>query len=428
MRDRPPKVHVRPRRNICLERNLRRSRSVRDLQLPMPQIPLPIDPERPRPEADPAQPEKETVVQARNSGEAHSVHLAAGDPVAGDLVSSDLVSFVPHDPNGNAVAAPVRIRTNRYGELEEHEIIKLLDTIEDERARSRFRESIYISLFIWLAIAWVVFYGPRYLWHSPQLISPVDVMKERALIQLNDPRLSPNAPAPRAAPKLDSRTLSRLRSMEPKPVPRAPTPQPAVPAPPVAQPAPVAPTPQPTLPAAPAPVTPRVTTPVPEAPTPQPTSKPNFSTPGTAADSIQQAMQNSAKSRGGGGVGIRSGGDGRGAQLGNGVDILSDTQGVDFQPYLQRILRLIYEQWLPLIPEEARPPLMKQGVTQIRFTINPDGTIAAMHLDGSTHDDALNRAAWGSITSVGQFPPLPKQFHGPNLELRIHYLVNRSTE
>ena len=395
----------------------------------MPQTPFQIDPERPRLDAEPKQPERETAVSAADSGEASPPDPASGDQASGNPASGDRVTFVPHDSNGRAVSAPVRIRTNRYGELEEHEIIKLLDTIEDERARSRFRESIYISLFIWLAIAWVVFYGPRYLWHSPQLISPVDVMKERALVQLNDPRLSPNAPAPapRAAPKLDNRTLSRLRSMEPKPTPRAPTPQPATPPPPPAQPEPLAPTPQPNLPAAPAPVTPKVTTPVPEAPTPQPATKPSFNTPGSASDAIQQAMQNSAQNRGGS-AGIHSSGSGRGTQLGNGVDILSDTQGVDFQPYLQRILRLIYEQWLPLIPEEARPPLMKQGVTQIRFTINSDGTIAAMHLDGSTHDDALNRAAWGSITSVGQFPPLPKQFHGPNLELRIHYLVNRSTE
>jgi TonB family protein len=110
------------------------------------------------------------------------------------------------------------------------------------------------------------------------------------------------------------------------------------------------------------------------------------------------------------------------------AEILSDTQGVNFNPYLQRILREIYDQWIPLIPEEARPPLRKSGVTMIRFTILPDGTIGGMWLDGSTYDDALNKAAWGSITGVGQFPPLPSQFHGPNLELRIHYLVNRDTE
>jgi TonB family protein len=121
-------------------------------------------------------------------------------------------------------------------------------------------------------------------------------------------------------------------------------------------------------------------------------------------------------------------GRGRGADTGAGYEVLSDTQGVNFQPYIQRILREIYQQWIPLLPEEALPPLNKRGTTQIRFTINPDGSIAAMHLDGSSHDDALNRAAWGSITGVGQFPPLPKQFHGPNLELRIHYLVNQEQE
>ena len=111
--------------------------------------------------------------------------------------------------------------------------------------------------------------------------------------------------------------------------------------------------------------------------------------------------------------------------LGTGVDILSDTEGVNFNPYLQKIMREIYETWLPLIPEEARPPLNKQGETQIRFIILPDGRIGGMALEGSTHDDAINKSCWGSITGVGQFPPLPIQFHGPKLELRVHYLVNK---
>jgi hypothetical protein len=111
-----------------------------------------------------------------------------------------------------------------------------------------------------------------------------------------------------------------------------------------------------------------------------------------------------------------------------GAEILSDTQGVDFNPYLRRILSDIYRNWLPLIPEESKPPLSKQGETLVRFMILPDGRIGGMWLDGSTHDDAINRSAWGSITSEGQFPPLPSQFHGPNLELRIHYYVNKQPE
>lgn len=164
-----------------------------------------------------------------------------------------------------------------------------------------------------------------------------------------------------------------------------------------------------------------------DTPRPAPT-RPNFGNQSVSAgDAIRQAAQAAAQNRGGGGnYGSNSPVEHQG--LNTGVDILSDTMGVDFNPYLRRILHDIYVTWLPLIPEEARPPLNKQGETLIRFSILPDGRIGAMRLDGSTQDQALDRAAWGSITGVGQFPPLPKEFHGPNLELRIHYLVNKKPE
>jgi TonB family protein len=108
----------------------------------------------------------------------------------------------------------------------------------------------------------------------------------------------------------------------------------------------------------------------------------------------------------------------------NGLEVLSDTRGVDFKPYLNGILKQIYGRWVTLMPDEARPPENKQGVTAIRVTISPDGTIAAMHLEKLSTEQALNRAAWGAITGVGKFPALPAEFHGPNLELRIHFRVN----
>jgi TonB family protein len=111
--------------------------------------------------------------------------------------------------------------------------------------------------------------------------------------------------------------------------------------------------------------------------------------------------------------------------MGAGVEVLSDTQGVDFGPYIRKILGDIKRNWIPLIPEEARPPLNKQGETLIRFTISSDGHITAMNLDGSSQDTAIDRACWGGITGVGQFPPLPANFKGPNLELRIDFLTNK---
>lgn len=378
----------------------------------MPTTPPQIDPEFSR-----HNPEAQERGSSSNALEHSSTEIQTQE-------SGAPVSVVPHEVNGGAVAAPMKIRTNRYGELEEHELVRLLDTIEDERARGRFRESIYISLFIWMAIVWVLFYGPKYLWHSPQLITPTEALQRQEVLQLNAPVLPHHAVAP--PPKIDRATIAKLRSMEPKRVPAPATPVQPTPPPVATQPVPENPAPALPVPVAPKPV-PRSTTPVPDAPIPQAPTRPSFNTPGTAGDEMQQAMQDSEHAgSGGGSVGVH--GNGRGAGLGAGPEILSDTQGVNFQPYLARIMREIYDTWIPLIPEEARPPLRKQGTTQIRFTINPDGTIAAMHLDGSTHDDALNRAAWGSITGVGQFPPLPKEFHGPNFELRIHYLVNEPQE
>lgn len=107
-----------------------------------------------------------------------------------------------------------------------------------------------------------------------------------------------------------------------------------------------------------------------------------------------------------------------------GIDVLSDTEGVDFSAYFRRMHTDIMNNWGPLLPVETQPPLMKNGETFIIVKIMADGTIGDMKLDYSTHDDAINKSAWGSIISEGQFPPLPKQFHGPYLILRLKYYVN----
>ena len=339
------------------------------------------------------------------------------------------LSFVPHQPNGNTIAVPVRIRTGRFGELDEHELIKLLDTIEDERARGRFRESIYISIFVWMVIAWVVLYGPKYLWHAPKLISPVDVMKQHQMVELNAPVLRHPVVPP---PKLDTKTMEKLRAAEPKPVatptPVPPTVQPApTPAPAAVQPTPLpaSPSTAPNLPSAPAPTVSRA--PTPDAPTPQPATKPNFSTPGTASDAMRNAVRDAARNRGGA-TGIEGRGSGvyapNGAMAGGGVEVLSDTQGVDFSQYIAQMRRDLLRNWIPLLPEETAPPLSKKGDTYILLTVLPDGTIGDMKLENSSRDVAIDKAAWNSILAEGKFPPLPSHFHGPNLMLRWHYIVN----
>ena len=365
----------------------------------MPPTQTPLEPGQPTPEQNP---QGETQL-----------------PVSKQPTSDAPLSFVPHDSSGQMAPPTARIRTNRYGELDEHELVHLLDTIEDERARGRFRESIYISFFVWIAIAWFVFYGPRVLWHAPILLNPADVLKQREVTQLNMPILphplpTKSAPKPAPKPSLDNQTIKRLQDMaKSAPAPEQPAP------------APSNTTPPPQTPSAPTPAPRSVPQIIAEAPTPQPNPRTNFNTnSGSPGDNIQNALNKAAHARSGNGTQFSASPSN---PLGGGIDILSDTQGVDFDPYLRRIVADIKRNWLPLIPEEARPPISKQGETYIRFVILPDGNlqINGMHLDASTHDVAIDHSCWSAIVSEGQFPPLPAQFHGPNLELRIHFLVNK---
>lgn len=358
------------------------------------------DPESPRPE-DPA-----------NRRENEAAPATPDQPL----------TFVPHDANGAVATEAARIRTSRHGELEAHELVKLLDTIEDERARGRFRESIYISVIFWAIVAWFVIYGPRVLWHAPRV--QMAKFKNEELTTLNAPVLPHAAPVVHP-PTLDNHTLERLREMTRRETPPPPTPQPQPPAPaPAPAPAPpvhATPVPQPPLPAAPEPQ--RRSQPVPEAPTPQPSSHPNFNT-GTPEQSMNEIMR---ESRGGGsrsGMNVaRTPGGGASAA---GSTIISDTEGVDFSDWKRRFDQGTIDAWIPLLPEEIQPPLMKKGETYLILTVNPDGSIGGLKLEASSRDEALDRAAWGSIISQGRLPPLPKAFHGPNIVLRLHYMVNET--
>ena len=110
----------------------------------------------------------------------------------------------------------------------------------------------------------------------------------------------------------------------------------------------------------------------------------------------------------------------RGRQLGA-LDILSDTQGVDFGPYLQKMLQTVRDNWYSHIPDSAR---MKSGRLAIEFAITKDGQVADMRLVASSGDVELDRPAWESITASNPFSPLPGEFTGSYLALRFRFYYN----
>jgi TonB family protein len=160
--------------------------------------------------------------------------------------------------------------------------------------------------------------------------------------------------------------------------------------------------------------------------------KPSFNTsPMSAGSAIEQATRAAAANRGGygadsGDAGNYGLGPGRKATAAVGpLDVLSDTMGVDFGPYLQRVVHQVKMNWYNLIPESARAPLMKKGKVSIEFAILKDGKVAGMrYVDPTSGDVALDRAAYGGITASNPFPPLPTEFGGQYLALRFTFYYN----
>jgi hypothetical protein len=165
--------------------------------------------------------------------------------------------------------------------------------------------------------------------------------------------------------------------------------------------------------------------------TPPQASRPkvDFNTSVTAGSAIEQAERAAAANRGraGGGVagdgGLSRGQNGANAALAP-AEILTDTMGVDFGPYITRILHTIRENWIASLPPSAFPPIWKQGKTSIVFTILKNGQVTGMVWYSGSGDIPLDRAAWAGITKSDPLPPLPKEFSGPNLGLRISFFCN----
>lgn len=315
----------------------------------------------------------------------------------------------------------------------------LLIQLQDDLTRSRRREAAWISIITHLLLIILVFNFTRlekYLpWHPVVVLPAKDPTSGKDVTFL---ALPPDAQKLRQKsksnvisdkdrvatsrhPELDPKELRKILASPPPGAPGMRGPQmqqPAPQAPPaIAQNQPSVQSPQ-GLPLPPSNnQTARLQVPV----------KPNlnpFSTGGMSAGSaIQEAARAAAARRGGGGgqegdFGLGTGAHGR--QQGA-LEILSDTQGVDFGPYLQRVLHDVKENWYRLIPESAE---MKKGKLAIEFAITKDGQVAGMRLIAPSGDVALDRAAWGGITASNPFPPLPSDFGGQYLSLRFRFYYN----
>jgi len=330
-----------------------------------------------------------------------------------------------------------------YKELDDDaRVPHLLIQLQDDLARSRRREAAWISIIAHLVLLILIFNFERlekwFPWmHSVVAVTrPLSTDKNVTFLDLPpDLQKAPHRSTNVLSDK-DRIAMSRHPELDPKELRKAlatpPPGRPGLSAPasaPQTQAAPQIAQNQPQQRQQPPPPTtnPQIAQ---LQPPPKPNAANDFSkyaesvSPGTA---VQQAARAVADGRAsgsgqGGDFGLGTGAHGR--QVGN-LEILSDTQGVDFGPYLQRVLHDVRQNWYELIPESAQ---MKHGNLIIEFAIMKDGSVQGLRIVASSNDVALDRPAYGSITASDPFPALPGEFKGQYLALRFRFFYNPTKE
>jgi TonB family protein len=147
-----------------------------------------------------------------------------------------------------------------------------------------------------------------------------------------------------------------------------------------------------------------------------------------------ERAQASMKPPGGGGVTVGDSGDDLSnlpkldqAQskgfTGSNLQLLSDPNGFDFQPYMRQVLAAVKRNWMMIIPKSATMS-GRRGQVLIQFIIDRAGGVPKLVIATSSGTDAFDRAAVGGISASTPFPPLPPEFKGDQIRLQLAFRYN----
>lgn len=110
-------------------------------------------------------------------------------------------------------------------------------------------------------------------------------------------------------------------------------------------------------------------------------------------------------------------------RTGSSLELLSDPQGVDFRPYMIKVLAIVKRNWLSVIPESAN--FGRRGKTMIQFSINREGKVPKLVIASPSGTEALDRAAVAGISASVPLPPLPAEFKGDIIRLQFGFTYNQ---
>ncbi|HWQ55241.1 MAG TPA: TonB family protein [Bryobacteraceae bacterium] len=155
----------------------------------------------------------------------------------------------------------------------------------------------------------------------------------------------------------------------------------------------------------------------------------------TSGNTVDEAIRAVTRGGVGGGLSVGDAGEPGIGGIGEGInlppspgrqasnlELLSDPMGVDFRPYLIKVLASVRRNWFAVMPESAK--LGRPGRVSIQFVIARNGSVPKLVIVGYSGTDAFDRAAVAGISASNPFPPLPTEFHGGQVRLQLNFSYN----
>jgi TonB family protein len=104
------------------------------------------------------------------------------------------------------------------------------------------------------------------------------------------------------------------------------------------------------------------------------------------------------------------------------LELKSDPMGVDFKPYMLQVLAAVRRNWFAVYPEAAR--LGQRGEVVLEFAISKGGVVTKVIFSSESGMKALDQSAVAAISASNPLPPLPGEFKGDRIVLRMTFMYN----
>jgi TonB family protein len=112
-------------------------------------------------------------------------------------------------------------------------------------------------------------------------------------------------------------------------------------------------------------------------------------------------------------------------KMGTSLQLKSDPQGVDFRPYMLKVLAAVKRNWFAIYPESAK--LGSRGRVTLEFSIDRSGGIPKLRVASPSGVQALDRAAVAAMSASTPLPSLPSEFRGDRIILQMVFAYNMPT-